>query len=80
MHVAASLLSLDYMHNQVRAQGGAYGAGLIVSDLGYISSYSYRDPHLERTLRSTASWKLFVAIGQRNRSTDLRSGDYWFDV
>ena len=50
MHVAASLLSLDYVHNQVRAQGGAYGAGLIVSDLGYISSYSYRDPHLERTL------------------------------
>ncbi|HHX37654.1 MAG TPA: hypothetical protein GX717_06715, partial [Clostridiaceae bacterium] len=50
MQVATALLSLDYLHNKIRAQGGAYGAGLVVSDRGYVSSYSYRDPHLERTL------------------------------
>lgn len=50
MQVAAAILSKGYLHNQVRAQGGAYGAGLTVNRHGVVSAYSYRDPQLERTL------------------------------
>ena len=50
MAVAATVLSRDYMHYQIRAQGGAYGAGIRIGTDGTLASYSYRDPHIKRTL------------------------------
>ena len=43
------LVGLDYLHNNIRAMGGAYGAGLTV-DGNAIALFSYRDPNLERTI------------------------------
>ncbi|WP_195852621.1 insulinase family protein [Aerococcus sanguinicola] len=48
--VLAHFLSHAFLHEQIREQGGAYGAGFILSPAGDIAAYSYRDPHLDRTL------------------------------
>ena len=50
MWLATSILSLGYLWNQVRVQGGAYGAGIQIDRAGNLFSYSYRDPTPARTL------------------------------
>ena len=48
--VAGRVVSLAYLWNAVRVQGGAYGVGMGVRDNGTIGFYSYRDPTAARTL------------------------------
>ncbi len=50
--VLAKLLRAEYLHREIREKGGAYG-GLAGhnAEAGLFSFLSYRDPHLERTLR-----------------------------
>ena len=50
MWLAGSILTLGYLWNRVRVQGGAYGAGIQVDRSGNIFSYSFRDPTPARTL------------------------------
>jgi len=48
---AARWLSSDLLLPEIRFQGGAYGAGARLDVLhGSLRTYSYRDPHLHRTL------------------------------
>ena len=42
--VSKSILSYEYLWNQIRVLGGAYGAGFIARRQGFIGCYSYRDP------------------------------------
>ena len=53
--VAGRALSLDYLWNEVRVKGGAYGVGFQALDAGNMRFYTYRDPHLDE--RSTVSRK-----------------------
>ena len=48
--VAANIVTLDYLWNKVRVQGGAYGVGLSIENTGNIYAYSYRDPTPGRSL------------------------------
>ena len=50
MWLAASILTLEYLWNKVRVQGGAYGAGMQVDRSGNLFSYSFRDPTPAKTL------------------------------
>ena len=50
MWLAGSILSLGYLWNKVRVQGGAYGAGFQIDRSGNICSYSFRDPTPGKTL------------------------------
>jgi hypothetical protein len=50
MWLATSILTLGYLWNRIRVQGGAYGAGMQVDRSGNIFTYSYRDPTPARTL------------------------------
>ena len=50
MWLATSVLSLGYLWNVVRVQGGAYGAGIQIDRAGNLFSYSYRDPTPAKTL------------------------------
>ena len=50
MWMATSILSLGYLWNVVRVQGGAYGAGIQIDRAGNLFSYSYRDPTPAKTL------------------------------
>lgn len=48
--VMGRAVSLAYLWNAVRVQGGAYGTGMLVDAAGMIGCYSYRDPSAARTL------------------------------
>lgn len=50
--VLASILSMDYLHNAIRARGGAYGAGISIDPYGNAMTYSYRDPNLRSTVQT----------------------------
>ena len=57
--VAARALSYDYLWNEVRVKGGAYGAGFQATRTGGLRFYSYRDPHLDETVerfKGAATW------------------------
>ncbi len=57
--VAARALSYDYLWNEVRVKGGAYGAGFQAARTGGLRFYSYRDPHLDETVErfeGAAAW------------------------
>ncbi len=66
--VAANILSLSYLWNVIRVQGGAYGCGLRLGPSGAVA-YSYRDPTPARSLtmyREAAKFlREFVASGER---------------
>ena len=66
--VAANILSLGYLWNVVRVQGGAYGCGLRIGRSA-AAAYSYRDPTPARSLtmyRGAADFlREFVKSGER---------------
>ncbi len=50
LQVMSQAVSLAWLWNAVRVQGGAYGVGLTVGDNGSACYYSYRDPGAARSL------------------------------
>ena len=52
LHVASRLLSYGYLWNDIRVQGGAYGAKLQVFPDGDVLLTTYRDPNPARSLAS----------------------------
>lgn len=50
MAVLTNMVSTGFLHNQIRAKGGAYGSGLSITQQGLLSTYSYRDPKLTETI------------------------------
>lgn len=65
--VAARALTYDYLWNEVRVKGGAYGVGFQARRQGDARFYSYRDPHLDQTLarfNQSAPWLASLALGQ----------------
>lgn len=58
--IAAKLISLSYLWNLVRVQGGAYGTGLSIAWDGSVYSYSYRDPSPARSLEVNGSISDFI--------------------
>ena len=51
MRVAAKILSLEYLHNEIREIGGAYGVMMRVTPEGMVECLSYRDPNPVRSLQ-----------------------------
>ncbi|MDO4428232.1 MAG: insulinase family protein [Atopobiaceae bacterium] len=57
--VATRALSFDYLWNEVRVKGGAYGVGFKRSTEGLRQFWSYRDPSVDATLArydAAAAW------------------------
>ena len=52
--VAARVLTLDYLWNEIRVLGGAYGMGLVVRPDGDVQYSTYRDPNPSRSLGKIA--------------------------
>ena len=50
LRILSNILSLGYLWNEVRVQGGAYGAGIRGTRGGSVFTYSYRDPSPNRSL------------------------------
>ena len=68
--VSRSILSYEYLWNQIRVLGGAYGAGFFARRSGFVGCYSYRDPS---PLNSVAKYKECPAFlaGLRSSGADL---------
>ncbi len=49
MHVVANIMRSEYLWNNIRVLGGAYGCRCIVNRGGDLVFLSYRDPNLEKT-------------------------------
>ncbi len=49
LQVLRTILTSEYLWNQIRVQGGAYGCGCNFQKNGAIYFYSYRDPNVQRT-------------------------------
>lgn len=47
--VLKTIINLEYLWNQIRVQGGAYGCGCKFMRSGFSYFYSYRDPNLKET-------------------------------
>jgi len=56
--IASQIVTLEYLWNEVRVKGGAYGSGMLVDALGNVVMYSYRDPG------SYKSYDIYKKIGQ----------------
>ena len=52
MWLATSILTLEYMWNLIRVQGGVYDTGIQVDRSGNVYSWSYRDPAPAKTLEA----------------------------
>ena len=50
MAVASTIVSLSQLWNEIRVQGGAYGAGMSGGRTGALYCYTYRDPSPARSL------------------------------
>lgn len=50
VEVLSNVLANEYLYNNIRAKGGAYGQGVRFGRNGTMSCYSYRDPNLENTI------------------------------
>lgn len=50
-YVFSSIVSKDYLWNNVRLKGGAYGCMHNIARSGMVTFVSYRDPNLEETLK-----------------------------
>ena len=51
---ASRALTLDFLWNEVRVKGGAYGVGFQATRMGNMRFYTYRDPHLDESLERFA--------------------------
>ena len=58
--VLANILNSSYLHNEIRAKGGAYGGGITIGRSGDMATYSYRDPNLKNTVKVYDSIGNFV--------------------
>lgn len=71
IRLLSNILSLGYLWNAVRVQGGAYGAGMQSGRSGNLFCYSYRDPSPARTLEVYRGMADFVkAFQQAGESLD----------
>jgi len=68
LQVLAKIMSQSFLHKEIREKGGAYGGGAS-SGNNVFSFYSYRDPHLARTLatyQECVQWARSGAFTQQN--------------
>ena len=60
LQIADNILSLSYLWNEIRVQGGAYGAGMSTARTGRMVCYTYRDPSPARSLKAYAGCADFL--------------------
>lgn len=68
MQVAKTIINREYLWNEVRVKGGAYGCSCNLLKNGNLYIYSYRDPNLKKTLQAYHKISEFL----QNFQTDER--------
>ncbi|HNX00412.1 MAG TPA: insulinase family protein [Candidatus Cloacimonadota bacterium] len=69
MLVAKSILGKDFLYNQIRVQGGAYGAMCGFGRSGVVFFCSYRDPNLKET------YDVYSKLGEYMRNFNCSEKD-----
>ena len=59
--VASNALSYDYLWNEIRVKGGAYGCGFRASSERQLSFYTYRDPSIDPSMERIAESGAWLA-------------------
>lgn len=67
--VLSNIMSNSYLYTEIRAKGGAYGQGLALGSSQLAGAYTYRDPHLRRSL------DIFHALPDQVAALDLSDED-----
>lgn len=70
MQLAGQIVSLGYLWNAIRVQGGAYGAGMVARDTGLTACYSYRDPNGAGSVESYRNCASFLR-GLASQTSDF---------
>ncbi len=65
----SKILSTTHMHNNIRAIGGAYGAGFSITKDSEIIMFSYRDPNLKSTK------EIFLTVGKYVSDMEINDED-----
>lgn len=68
--LAGSIMSNPYLYSLIRAQGGAYGAGMFISRSMLLATYSYRDPNISSTIDA------FNKLGQIAKDLEMTDRDF----
>lgn len=50
--VLNNFVSNEYLYSEIRAKGGAYGAGMTTNKNNGFATYSYRDPNIKNTIET----------------------------
>lgn len=69
MQVLKTILNLEYLWNEVRVKGGAYGSGCNFQQNGICYFYSYRDPNLQET------YKIYDELWKKIQNFDASDRD-----
>ena len=69
--VASNIVSLTHLWNNIRVQGGAYGASMSAGRTGSLFCYTYRDPSPGRSLGIFKTVSDFLSDFTSGESTDL---------
>ncbi|MCI8342825.1 MAG: insulinase family protein [Firmicutes bacterium] len=69
MNVVKNIINTEYLWNEVRVKGGAYGCGAGFDRTGEVYAYSYRDPNVKET------YKNFEGIGDFLENITLSEKD-----
>jgi Zn-dependent M16 (insulinase) family peptidase len=72
MRVLNQILSTDYLQNQIRVIGGAYGGFSFFSPNGQVYFASYRDPNLKETLDNYSAAPQYVRQFEADDKTMTR--------
>ncbi|KXL53206.1 peptidase M16C associated [Anaerotignum neopropionicum] len=68
MQVLKTILNLEYLWNEVRVKGGAYGSGCNFQPNGICYFYSYRDPNIKETYKIYETlWKMLGNFSASDR-------------
>ena len=71
IRVMCRLISLKFLHREIREKGGAYGGGVMADSSGVLSFYSYRDPNREKTLEAFEASHGWLSEGSNFSQTDI---------
>ena len=69
LRIMSRILSLKFLHTEIREKGGAYGGGVAPTSSGIISFYSYRDPNSTLTLDTferSSDWLRETALSDQD--------------
>lgn len=68
LQVLRTILNLEYLWNEVRVKGGAYGSGCSFQQNGICYFYSYRDPNVTETYKIYKNlWKKLETFNATDR-------------